>query len=200
MNLIKLNIIGLSYSQFKSGAYALFLEEDNGLKKLSIVIGACEAQAIAIGIDKNIISPRPLTHDLFLSIAEKSDLMLDKIIIHKLEKGIFFSSITFFNKTSNKSFVIDARTSDAIAIAIRFNAPIYTYKKILEKANNYLKSKELDLKEESSHKKSALKKTSVEEEAQISLEKLEEKLAIAIKNEDYELAAKIRDQIKKIKK
>ena len=81
MDLIKLNIIGLSYSQFKSGAYALFLEEDNGFKKLSIVIGACEAQAIAIGLDKNINSPRPLTHDLFLSIAEKSDLLLDKIII-----------------------------------------------------------------------------------------------------------------------
>ena len=200
MNLIKLNIIGLSYSQFKSGAYALFLEEDHGLKKLSIVIGACEAQAIAIGIDKNIISPRPLTHDLFLSIAEKSDLQLDKIIIHKLEKGIFFSSITFFNKTSNKSFVVDARTSDAIAIAIRFNAPIYTYKTILEKANNYLKSKELDLESASSHKKSALKKTGNEKEVKISLEELEEKLAIAIKNEDYELAAKIRDQIKKIKK
>ena len=198
MNLIKLNIIGLSYSQFKSGAYALFLEEDNGLKKLSIVIGACEAQAIAIGLDKNIISPRPLTHDLFLSIAEKSELLIDKVIIHKLEKGIFFSSITFFNKTSNKSFVIDARTSDAIAIAIRFNAPIYTYKTILEKANNYLKSKEIEQTEDNN--KAELKFNNSDSEEEINIQELEEKLAISIKNEDYELAAKIRDQINKRKK
>jgi len=197
MNLIKLNIIGLSYSQFKSGAYALFLEEDNGLKKLSIVIGACEAQAIAIGLDKNIISPRPLTHDLFLSIAEKSELLIDKVIIHKLEKGIFFSSITFFNKTSNKSFVIDARTSDAIAIAIRFNAPIYTYKIILEKANNYLKSKDIEQKKDNN--KEELEFNNSDSEEKISIQELEEKLAISIKNEDYELAAKIRDQINKRK-
>ena len=198
MNLIKLNIIGLSYSQFKSGAYALFLEEDNGLKKLSIVIGACEAQAIAIGLDKNIISPRPLTHDLFLSIAEKSELLIDKVIIHKLEKGIFFSSITFFNKTSNKSFVIDARTSDAIAIAIRFDAPIYTYKIILEKANNYITSKETEQTQGNDKEKLEFNNSDTEEE--ISIQELEEKLAISIKNEDYELAAKIRDQINKRKK
>ena len=90
MNLIKLNIVGLSYSQFKSGAYALFLENENSERKLSIVIGACEAQSIAISLDKTIVSPRPLTHDLFLSIAEKNNLTLDKVIIHKLEKGIFF--------------------------------------------------------------------------------------------------------------
>ena len=79
MNLIKLNIIGLSYSQFKSGAYALFLEEDNGLRRLSIVIGGCESQAIAIGLDKNIVSPRPLTHDLFISIANCFDIRLEEI-------------------------------------------------------------------------------------------------------------------------
>ena len=89
MDLIKLNIVGISYSQFKSGAYALFLEEDRGLKKLSIVIGQCEAQAIAIGLDKNIKSPRPLTHDLFLDIAEKSQIILEKIIIHKQLKEFF---------------------------------------------------------------------------------------------------------------
>ncbi|MBE37527.1 MAG: hypothetical protein CMP50_02575 [Flavobacteriales bacterium] len=200
MNLIKLNIIGLSYSQFKSGAYALFLEEDNGLKKLSIVIGACEAQAIAIGLDKNIISPRPLTHDLFSSIADKSDLLLDKVIIHKLEKGIFFSSITFFNKTSNKSFLVDARTSDAIAIAIRFNAPIYTYKTILEKANDYLKEDKKESEEKNTHTELGVENTKIKQTAIIHLEELEKKLANAIQNEDYELAAKIRDQIKKINK
>lgn len=190
MNLIKLNIIGLSYSQFKSGAYALFLEEDNGLKKLSIVIGACEAQAIAIGLDQTIVSPRPLTHDLFISIAEKSELIINKIIIHKLEKGIFFSSITFINKNTEKSFIIDARTSDAIAIAIRFKAPIYTYKKILDAANNDFQedSEKIEITQEKIEEKS------IEE----SKEELENKLAIAIKNENYELAATIRDQIKKL--
>ena len=195
-----LNIIGLSYSQFKSGAYALFLEEDNGLKKLSIVIGACEAQAIAIGLDKNIISPRPLTHDLFSSIADKSDLLLDKVIIHKLEKGIFFSSITFFNKTSSKSFIIDARTSDAIAIAIRFNAPIYTYKTILEKANDYLKEDKKESEEKNTNIELGVENTKIKQTAIIHVEELEKKLANAIQNEDYELAAKIRDQIKKLNK
>ena len=190
MQLIKLNIIGLSYSQFKSGAYALFLEEYNGLKKLSIVIGACEAQSIAIGLDKNIISPRPLTHDLFLEIAKKNNLILDKIIIHKLQKGIFFSSIIFMEKQSNKSFSIDSRTSDAIAIAIRFNAPIYTYKEILDKSQNYSKGNYEDLEENSTSTQHITKD-------QESVEELEKKLNTAIQNENYELAAKIRDQIKK---
>ena len=186
MNLIKLNIIGLSYSQFKSGAYALFLEEDNGLKKLSIVIGACEAQAIAIGLDKNIISPRPLTHDLFLSIAEKSDLLIDKVIIHKLEKGIFFSSITFFNKTSNKSFVIDARTSDAIALALRFDSPIYTYDKILDKAGIIL-NKEISKKN--------IKNDLHDDFKKYSKKQLAKKIENAIEGENYELAARLRDEI-----
>lgn len=190
MNLIKLNIIGLSYSQFKSGAYALFLEENNGLKKLSIVIGAYEAQAIAIGLDQTIKSPRPLTHDLFISIAEKNALIIDKIIIHKLKKGIFFSSIKFINKNTEESFIIDARTSDAIAIAIRCEAPIYTYKKILDAANN-------DFKEDS-EKIEISKEEITEISTAESKDELEKKLAIAIESENYELAAKIRDQIKKI--
>ena len=195
MNLIKLNIIGLSYSQFKSGAYALFLEEDHGLKKLSIVIGQCEAQAIAIGLDKNISSPRPLTHDLFVKIAEKNNLILDKIIIHKLEKGIFYSSILFINKTTNQSFSIDSRTSDAIAIAIRFNAGIYTYKHILDKSQNYINEGD------EPNKKKTPKKELTKEIAIIpeSLDELEKKLNLAIREENYELAAEIRDQIKKLK-
>ena len=193
MSLIKLNIIGLSYSQFKSGAYALFLEEDNGLKKLSIVIGACEAQAIAIGLDKNITSPRPLTHDLFFKIAEESQLILEKVIINKLEDGIFFSALHFINQQSNETFIIDARTSDAIAIAIRCNASIYTYKDILDKSNNYLSGDiESEKRKEQDTKKSVIKKDKE------TKEELEKQLLIAIQNEDYELAAKIRDKIKRI--
>ncbi len=194
MNLIKLNIIGLSYSQFKSGAYALFLEEDHGLRKLSIVIGACEAQSIAIGLDTNIISPRPLTHDLFVSIADKSNLLLEKVIIHKLEKGIFFSSLYFLNKKTNTNFMIDARTSDAIAMAIRFNSTIYTYKEILEKANNYLQG---DENTEEDHKIKT-EQTNIKQKSNINIRDLEDQLAKAIQNEDYELAAKIRDQINNI--
>tara|TARA_B100000945_G_scaffold83666_1_gene64678 strand:+ start:1617 stop:2213 length:597 start_codon:yes stop_codon:yes gene_type:complete len=196
MNLIKLNIIGLSYSQFKSGAYALFLEEDHGLRKLSIVIGACEAQSIAIGLDTNIISPRPLTHDLFLSIADQSNLLLEKVIIHKLEKGIFFSSLYFLNKKNNTNFMIDARTSDAIAMAIRFNSTIYTYKEILEKANNYLQGDE-NTEEKEDHKIKT-DKTNIKQKSNINIRDLEDQLAKAIQNEDYELAAKIRDQINNI--
>ena len=195
MDLIKLNIIGLSYSQFKSGAYALFLEEDQGLKKLSIVIGQCEAQAIAIGLDRNISSPRPLTHDLFVSIAEKNNLILDKIIIHKLEKGIFYSSILFINKTSNQGFSIDSRTSDAIAIAIRFNAGIYTYKYILDKSQDYMEEGD-EPNQTKSQKKEQKKESEIIPE---SLDELEKKLNLAIQEENYELAAKIRDQIKKLK-
>ena len=195
MELIKLNIVGLSYSQFKEGAYALFLEEDNGLRKLSIVIGGCESQAIAIGLDKNIVSPRPLTHDLFISIAEKCDLIIEKIIIHKLEKGIFFSSINFIHTKNNTNFTIDSRTSDAIAIAIRFNAPIYTYKSVLEKAKNYLSKpseKHEDIDAEHDEKKNIIEKNVITKEI------LEKQLANAIQNENYELAAKIRDQIKNL--
>ena len=191
MNLIKLNIVGLRYSQFTSGAYLLLLEEDNGIKRLSIVIGQCESQAIAIGLDSTIVSPRPLTHDLFTSIAEKTNILLEKVVIHKLEKGIFFSSIIFLEKKSNQNFIIDSRTSDAIAIAIRFNAPIYTYKKILEKANNSLEDADLSDEVYSKTKE-------VEKKELVNIESLEKKLHLAIQNEDYELAAKIRDQIKKL--
>ena len=195
MNLIKLNIVGLSYSQFKSGAYALFLENENSERKLSIVIGACEAQSIAISLDKTIVSPRPLTHDLFLSIAEKNNLTLDKVIIHKLEKGIFFSSMLFINESSNESFMIDSRTSDAIAISIRFNSPIYTSEKILNKADKYFKenkkSEELDYEDNDYSPNN--------DETSVSIEELENKLEMAIVSEQYELAAKIRDQISKMK-
>ena len=194
MDLIKLNIVGISYSQFKSGAYALFLEEDRGLKKLSIVIGQCEAQAIAIGLDKNIKSPRPLTHDLFLDIAEKSQIILEKIIIHKLVKGIFYSSLVFIDKKTNNNFSIDSRTSDAIAIAIRFNASIYTYKEILDKSQNYLTDSDdsiTDVSIEINYEK--------ENNDKSSIESLEQKLVVALKNENYELAAEIRDKINKIK-
>ena len=130
MSLIRLNIKGISYSQTQSGAYALILSEENGERKLPIVIGAFEAQSIAIALEKDIRPPRPLTHDLFKNFSDRFSIIVKQVIIHKLVDGVFYSSLICEN--NNKEEIIDARTSDAIALALRFSAPIFTYKNILE--------------------------------------------------------------------
>jgi len=199
MSLVRLNIKGISYSQTQSGAYALVLSEENGKRTLPIVIGAFEAQSIAIALEKEIKPPRPLTHDLFKSFADRFSITVKQVIIHKLVDGIFYSSLIC--ERDNIEEIIDTRTSDAIALATRFNAPIFTYENILDKAGIYLKLKDeliaetdeleieklLDTPEPS--EKSAFKKG--------SLKQLNEKLEKAVQNEDYELAAKIRDEINK---
>ena len=128
MSLVKLHIKGISYSQTQNGAYALILNEADGDRKLPIVIGAFEAQSIAIALEKEIKPPRPLTHDLFKNFADRFDIVVKQVIIHKLVDGVFFSSIICERDKIEE--IIDARTSDAIALAIRFNAPIFTYKNI----------------------------------------------------------------------
>jgi len=130
MSLIQLTIKGISYSQTQSGAYALVLSEMNGEKTLPIIIGAFEAQSIAIALEKEIKPPRPLTHDLFKDFSDVFQIDLKQVIIHKLVDGVFFSSL-ICEKNGNEE-VIDARTSDAIALAVRFQAPIYTYDNILK--------------------------------------------------------------------
>ena len=142
MSLVKLTIKGISYSQTQNGAYALILNEVDGDRKLPIVIGAFEAQSIAIALEKEIKPPRPLTHDLFKNFAERFDIVVKQIIIHKLVDGVFYSSIICERDKIEE--IIDARTSDAIALALRFNAPIFTYKNILDKAGIYLKSNLLE--------------------------------------------------------
>ena len=132
MSLVKLTIKGISYSQTQNGAYALILNEVDGIRKLPIVIGAFEAQSIAIALEKEIKPPRPLTHDLFKSFADRFDIVVKQVIIHKLVDGVFYSSIICERDKIEE--IIDARTSDAIALALRFNAPIFTYKNILDKA------------------------------------------------------------------
>jgi len=132
MSLIRLNIKGISYSQTQNGAYALILSEENGDQKLPIVIGAFEAQSIAIALEKEIMPPRPLTHDLFKTFAIRYDIVVQQVIIHKLLDGVFYSSIIC--ERDGIEEIIDARTSDAIALALRFDAPIFTYKNILDKA------------------------------------------------------------------
>src|ERR1700743_1096965 len=131
MKKIKLDIVGLSYSQTKSGAYAFFCGEVSGRRRLPIIIGSFEAQAIAIEIEKMTPS-RPLTHDLFKSFGEAYHISVQEIIIYNLVDGIFYSKLICSD--GKKVVEIDARTSDAIAVAVRFDCPIYTYEFILSSA------------------------------------------------------------------
>ena len=195
MNLIQLLINGISYSQTQNGAYALILSELEGERKLPIVIGTNEAQSIAIAIEKEIKPPRPLTHDLFKNFCVRFDIKIKQVIIHKLVDGVFYSSVIC--ERDGIEEIIDSRSSDAIALAIRFEAPIYTYENILEKAGVVIKiEKEIDekslLKELFSDKNSEFENSDLKEK---TTKELEELLKIAIQNENYESAAKIRDEI-----
>ena len=196
MNLVQLLINGISYSQTQNGAYALILSEIEGERKLPIVIGTNEAQSIAIAIEKEIKPPRPLTHDLFKNFCVRFDIKIKQVIIHKLVDGVFYSSVIC--ERDGIEEIIDSRSSDAIALAIRFEAPIYTYENILEKAGVVLKiEKEIDekslLKELFSDEKA--EKTTIDDLKEKSKNELEELLKIAVQNENYESAAKIRDEI-----
>ena len=200
MSLVRLNIKGISYSQTQSGAYALVLSEVDGERTLPIIIGAFEAQSIAIALEKEIKPPRPLTHDLFKTFSDRFHIKVKQVIIHKLVDGVFYSSLICERDKIEE--IIDARTSDAIALATRFNAPIFTYENILDKAGIFLKIKDepkltqtkieveemaIELAEESSLK-------------DISIKELNKQLNEAVVNEDYELAAKLRDEISKRQK
>ena len=196
MNLVQLLINGISYSQTQNGAYALILSEIEGERKLPIVIGTNEAQSIAIAIEKEIKPPRPLTHDLFKNFCVRFDIKIKQVIIHKLVDGVFYSSVIC--ERDGIEEIIDSRSSDAIALAIRFEAPIYTYENILEKAGVVLKiDKEIDekslLKELFSDEKAET--TTIDDLKEKSKKELEELLKIAVQNENYESAAKIRDEI-----
>jgi bifunctional DNase/RNase len=199
MSLIRLNIKGISYSQTQSGAYALILSEENGKRKLPIVIGAFEAQSIAIALEKDIRPPRPLTHDLFKNFSDRFNIIVKQVIIHKLVDGVFYSSLICEN--NNKEEIIDARTSDAIALALRFSAPIFTYKNILEKAGVKLnidlenqKSEDLISDEVPNEKSKDFSKNTFNK---LSLPELKNLLKKAVDDENYEVAAKIRDEISK---
>jgi hypothetical protein len=197
MSLVRLNIKGISYSQTQSGAYALVLSEVDGSRTLPIVIGAFEAQSIAIALEKEIKPPRPLTHDLFKSFADRFHIAIKQVIIHKLVDGVFYSSLICERDKIEE--IIDTRTSDAIALATRFNAPIFTYENILDKAGIYLKAKDelTDEKETLSIEKLIEEPEKASSYSKDTLEELNEKLSKAVLNEDYELAARIRDEITK---
>lgn len=207
MSLVRLKIKGISYSQTQNGAYALILNEVDGDRKLPIVIGAFEAQSIAIALEKEIKPPRPLTHDLFKNFADRFDILIKQVIIHKLVDGVFYSSIICERDKIEE--IIDARTSDAIALALRFNAPIFTYKTILDKAGIYLKFSSKEKDKEAGDESIVVDEILQESETveidpgaaapyrEFSMEELNQELDKAVASEDYEKAAKIRDEISK---
>lgn len=197
MKKIKLDIIGLSYSQTQSGAYALVLGEFGGRTRLPIIIGGFEAQAIAIEIE-GMTPSRPLTHDLFKSMASSFNIEIEEVLIYNLVDGIFFAKLIC--KSNDTNIEIDARTSDAIALAVRFKCPIYTYEFILTTAGIIIEADDLVFLDNLSSKKEDSEKTEGPNSYSIYSEtELQEKLKNALEEEAYEKAAKIRDEIIKRK-
>lgn len=196
MKKIKLDIVGLSYSQTQSGAYALVLGEINGRRRLPIIIGAFEAQAIAIEIEKMTPS-RPLTHDLFKSLAGTYNINIQEVIIYNLVDGIFFAKLICSD--GKKASEIDARTSDAIALAVRFDCPIYTYEFILATAGIVIEGNEFVFLEniEAPAEEKAVSATI--NFSSLTEVELKEKLKDALAEEAYEKAAKIRDELSRRK-
>lgn len=192
MEKIKLEIVGLSYSQTQSGAYALVLSEAEGKRRLPIIIGGFEAQAIAIELEK-MVPTRPLTHDLFKNFAQAFEINVKEVVIYNLVEGIFYSKLVC--ELNGETLEIDARTSDAIAIGVRFNCPVYTYETILSSAGIMLDENEgeEDLIAESMEEESADKSGNTLES--LTDDELNKQMQEAVENEDYELASKIRDEL-----
>ena len=200
MKKVRLEIVGLSYSQTQSGAYALVLGETTGSRRLPIIIGGFEAQAIAIELEK--MSPsRPLTHDLFKTFSQTFDITVTEVLIYNLVEGIFYAKLLC--NDGSKEVEIDARTSDAIAIAVRFKCPISTYEFILKSAGIVLDDEPIGGTDES-EKIAEMSETPVSTNSDDykgkSTEELKNLLQTALDEEQYELASKIRDELNQRKK
>ena len=191
MEKIKLDIAGLSYSQTQSGAYALVLSEVIGKRRLPIIIGGFEAQAIAIELEKMTPS-RPLTHDLFKNFADNFKINLVEVIIYNLVEGIFFARLIC--EQNGKEVEIDSRTSDAIALAVRFESPIYTNEFVLNSAGIILDDEELGEKEDITPEIN-LEEITKNPTERMTLKELKKQLKNSIDNEDYEAASRFRDEI-----
>jgi bifunctional DNase/RNase len=205
MKKVRLEIVGLSYSQTQSGAYALVLGESSGSRRLPIIIGGFEAQAIAIELEK--MSPsRPLTHDLFKAFAQTFDISIKEVLIYNLVEGIFYAKLICSN--GDREVEIDARTSDAIALAVRFNCQIYTYEFILKSAGIVLDddAEATSIGGESTGaiastgKPESKSSSESDEYKDKSSEELKNMLQIALDEEKYEMASKIRDELNQRKK
>lgn len=204
MKKINLDIIGLSYSQTQTGAYALVLGERNGKRRLPIIIGGFEAQAIAIELEKMTPS-RPLTHDLFKTFATTFGIEIKEVVIYNLVEGIFFAKLIC--EKDGKEVEIDARTSDSIALAVRFNCPISTFEFILSSAGILLEDEQLNAENEGDDEEEDLEdpveellEPSTKDITTLNSSELEKYLEDAIAMEDYERASRIRDEISKRKK
>lgn len=202
MKLIQLNIQGISYSETQTGAYALILSEVDGNRRLPIIIGGFEAQSIAIALEKEIKPKRPLTHDLFKNFAERFNVYIKQVIIHKLVDGVFYSSLICERDKIEE--IIDARTSDAIAMALRFRAPIFIYDSILKQAGFDESTIKDDQKNKGSEdwiqnfvEEQSKQKAVPDDLKKLSLTKLKSLLDKLVNLEDYEKAVKIRDEISK---
>lgn len=192
MEKIRLEILGLSSSQSQAGSFALVLGEEGRNRRLPIIIGMFEAQAIAIELEK-ITSNRPMTHDLFKSFAQAFAYNIHEIVISDLREGVFYAKIVCSTTGAYKRIEIDSRPSDAIAIGLRFNVPIYTYENILAEAGIVLADEDED--ETPKRKPQEKEKKSSTNLKDYSVEELETMLQEALADENYERAAKIRDEI-----
>ena len=195
MKRVKLKVLGISFSQTQSGAYALVLIEEKGERRIPIIIGGFEAQAIVIKLE-NLDPPRPLTHDLFKSFADEFNISVSEVFIYKLEEGVFYSTLVCSNGV--KEYSIDSRTSDAVALALRFNCPIYITEDILDKAGIVINPSETASNSVSGN--DTLFETESGKYDSFSDEELYRMIDEAIKTEDYEKAASVRDEIEKRKK
>ena len=196
MSKIRLNVLGISYSQTQSGAYALVLSEENGQRRVPIIVGGFEAQAIAIQLE-GLKPPRPLTHDLFVNFASAFKINVVEVNIYKLEEGVFFSKLICDNGQTRIS--IDARTSDAIALALRCKSPIYTTEDILSRAGIIIdfENDTKNIKSEHDELKTGAKATSKshDEFKNMNSKELTDLLEAAISKENYERASLIRDEL-----
>ncbi len=196
MQKVRLEISGIAYSQTQSGSYVLTLSEVAGKRKLPIVIGGFEAQAIAVELEK-MIPNRPLTHDLIKSFCITYDVIIKEVLIYKFVEGVFYSKLIC--EKDGAISEIDSRTSDAIAVGVRFNSPIFTLSNVLEEAGitsdqeDAFESDSIYEEEEDVFKEEPELSSLVND----SIQDLEKQLQEALENENYELASKLRDEIKK---
>ena len=203
MKLVQMSVRGISYSETQTGAYALILNEQKGERKLPIIIGGFEAQSIAIALEHEVKPTRPLTHDLFKSFGERFNIHVKQIIIHKLVDGVFYSSLICERDKIEE--IIDARTSDAIALALRYNAPIYAYDSILKKAGftAAISGEAKKLSEDKWIQNFVTEHSNKEDEIsdlkKLSISKLKTLLTKLVNQEKYEKAARVRDELSRRK-
>jgi len=197
-NLVKVKVLGLSYSQIRQGAYALILAEENGVRRIPVVIGSAEAQSIALKLE-NMVPPRPLTHDLFSAFTHAFGIRIRQVTIYKFADGVFYSEMVFTD--GERTVTLDARTSDAIAIALRAGAPIYTYESILRETG-FVMEEETGKEDQSSAEMQDVEREFFAAGPKLenyTIEELERTLEGLIEREEYEEAAKVTELIRQKK-